>query len=74
MAPVGGRLERTEALQLPLEDPGCACSCWCYWRQRLREHTHERLVCAEIRGRMQALGFRKKRGACGDKSFTNLAD
>src|SRR5205085_6723267 len=45
-----------------LDDAGCAFSCLCYFRRRLLEHVQERLLCEQILGTIQALGFIKKRG------------
>ena len=56
------RLDWKYALHLPLEDTGFDFSCLCYFRRRLLEHAQERLVFAQIRGKIQALGFVKKRG------------
>jgi transposase len=56
------RLDWKYALHLPLEDTGFDFSCLCYFRRRLLEHAQERLVFEQILGKIQALGFVKKRG------------
>jgi transposase len=56
------RLDWKYALHLPLEDTGFDFSCLCYFRRRLLEHAQERLVFEQILGKIQALGFIKKRG------------
>src|SRR5436305_3790479 len=56
------RLDWKYALHLPLDDAGFDFSCLCYFRRRLLEHAQERLVCEQILGKIQALGFVKKRG------------
>jgi transposase len=56
------RLDWKYALHLPLDDPGFDFSCLCYFRRRLLEHAQERLVFEQILGKIQALGFVKKRG------------
>jgi transposase len=56
------RLDWKYALHLPLDDAGFDFSCLCYFRRRLLEHAQERLVFEQILGKIQALGFVKKRG------------
>ena len=56
------RLDWKYALHLPVADAGFDFSCLCYFRQRLLEHAQERLVFEQILGKIQALGFVKKRG------------
>jgi len=56
------RLDWKYALHLPVDDPGFDFTCLCYFRRRLLEHDAERLVFEEILGKIQALGFVKKRG------------
>lgn len=56
------RLDWKYALHLPVTDAGFDFSCLCYFRQRLLEQAQERLVFEQILGKIQALGFVKKRG------------
>lgn len=56
------RLDWKYALHLPLDDAGFDFSCLCYFRRRLLEHAAERLVFEQVLGKIQALGFLKKRG------------
>jgi transposase len=56
------RLDWKYALHLPVTDAGFDFSCLCYFRRRLLEHAQERLVFEQVLGRIQALGFVKKRG------------
>jgi transposase len=56
------RLDWKYALHLPVTDAGFDFSCLCYFRRRLLEHGQERLVFEQILGKIQALGFVKKRG------------
>jgi transposase len=56
------RLDWKYALHLPVTDAGFDFSCLCYFRRRLLEHAQERLVFEQILGKIQALGFIKKRG------------
>ena len=56
------RLDWKYALHLPVTYAGFDFSCLCYFRRRLLEHAQERLVFEEVLGKVQALGFLKKRG------------
>jgi transposase len=56
------RLDWKYALHLPVTYAGFDFSCLCYFRRRLLEHAQERLVFEQILGKIQALGFVKKRG------------
>jgi transposase len=56
------RLDWKYALHLPVTDAGVDFSCLCYFRRRLLAHAQERLVFEQILGKIQALGFVKKRG------------
>jgi len=56
------RVDWKSALHLPLDYAGFDYSCLCYFRQRLLAHAQERLVFDTLLGKIQALGFIKKRG------------